>query len=273
MAVVGGRRCPAILVHLLIQAGQHDAALGEVGDHFEQVGGRRDRAGRSGGDDRAGGRVGAPCVGLRLQDQIAPLGGVDGAFQLQDGRPDLGQDLQEFQRDLPVLGVFLRHQIGEAVERHAFRMHLIQQPRQFGGQTGGLIGCDALAVLRQDGAAQQQLPAQAGECGGQVERAGQAGDFLQRQAQFVRVDVAERAHARQQLRRSARQAEERFAERAAGAAGRQQDAVLGEGQGAAFGLRAGEDAGRQRVHEGHAGWDGEDLWNRVGHMGHHSPSM
>ena len=52
----------------------------QVGDHFDQRGGRGNAAGRAGGDHGIGGRLRAPGLGLGGERAVAALGRIDAAF-------------------------------------------------------------------------------------------------------------------------------------------------------------------------------------------------
>ena len=53
-------------------------------------------------------------------------------------RPELRNDLQEFQRARPMLGKILRHQLVQALRADALRLQRIHQPRQLLGEPRGL---------------------------------------------------------------------------------------------------------------------------------------
>ncbi len=71
---------PRLVIEIAIEAGQHDAAGGQAGDHLDERGGRGDAAGRAGGDHRIGRRLPAPGLGLGGERAVAALGRIDAAF-------------------------------------------------------------------------------------------------------------------------------------------------------------------------------------------------
>ena len=107
----------------------------QLRDGREQLGGRRHRAGGTGGDHR---RVapGQP-FGLGLDQAVAPLGRFDGAALVAQRRPRLARDLEETQRFLPELIEIVRHQAVESVPAHLPRGHVVHQAGEIVGQAEG----------------------------------------------------------------------------------------------------------------------------------------
>ena len=136
LALVAGNQLPRLLVEIGIEAGQHHGAVRQPRDGRDQFGGRRDRAGRAGGDHRRVGLARKPR-GFRLDQKIAPRDRLDDAAFAQHLRPLFDGDLQEFQRQLPIFVELVRHQIVEALPRHAARRHVVDQPRQIVGERAG----------------------------------------------------------------------------------------------------------------------------------------
>ena len=275
MGVGQGR--PAVGVHVAVQAGQHDAAGGQPGDHLQQGGGGGDRPGAAGRDHRPGRRVGRPGPGQPGDQAVAPVGRVEAAFGGQQCWPVAGDDGQQVERDLPVGGQRIRGQVGQAVEAQALDLDLVQQVGQLVGQAHGLarrqppaVG-PAAAPPGHDLTGQQQAAALLGD--GRRQRVvgyrgvGQAG-----QHHLLFVHVADRTHARQQQPAHRAPAQERLGQRAHRAPVGQQHDHVGQALGVAAG--AGFKSGCQRVGEGHAGGDRKKAWARcrVRRRGH-SASM
>ena len=139
---------PRFLVEVGVEAGKHDGAVRQARDGREQRGGCRHRAGRARGDDGPLG-VREPR-GLRRDQAVAARGRLDRAALLEDGRPCLPRDLQEFQRELPIFVDMIGHQAVEAIPRHLPCRHVVDEPseivgkRERGGRAGGDEGRAAL---------------------------------------------------------------------------------------------------------------------------------
>ena len=117
-----------------IEAGQHQGARRQSGNDAEQFRRRRNRASGAGGDHRPGGRMAAPVFSLGFENLVTAQRRIDGVFFRQDARPMLGEDGEEFEGDLPMLGIVFAHQPFEAIEAQALGLHLIEKMRQLGGQ-------------------------------------------------------------------------------------------------------------------------------------------
>ena len=70
-ALIAGDQLPRLLVEIGVEAGQHHGAVRQPRDGRDQFGGRRDRAGRAGGDHRPVGLARKPR-GFGLDQPIAP---------------------------------------------------------------------------------------------------------------------------------------------------------------------------------------------------------
>ena len=93
--------------------GRTTRALRQAGDRLEQLGGRRDRAGRAGGDHRpAGGLAGGAPASARISVSRRTAGSTRPRLG-EMRRPVLGDDLQEVEGDLEVAGVVLRHEAAD----------------------------------------------------------------------------------------------------------------------------------------------------------------
>ncbi len=95
---------------------------------------RRHRAGDAGDDHGTGRRRVAEALGLGEDGLVAPRGRRQQLLLGEIRRPEGGDDLEELERALPVLGVFVRHQRGEAVERHVLGLDHVHQARELGGE-------------------------------------------------------------------------------------------------------------------------------------------
>ena len=249
-----GQQAPAFVVGVLIEAGQDDAAARQAGHGREQISGRGNAAGRSGRNHLAGRRRSGPAFGLGGQEPVAPIRRVDCALLGQALGPAAGDEAQEIEGDLPMLGIIGGHQPIEVGEIQPLGLNLIDQARQFGGEANGMVRVEATARLLDDQFGQQQAAAQFGDRG----RHGQGLGIRRRlghcERQLVLVHIADRRQARQQHRLARAQAQEGFGQGADGAPGRQQDAVVGQGQGVV--TRLVQDAPGQGIEKRHARRDG-----------------
>ncbi len=200
----GLQRLPRLFAELLIQAGQHDSAVGQLRDNRQQIGRRRDAAGAAGRNNRGIGGMAAPMLSPCRQQHVAPRRRIDDAIFSQNFRPGAGQEFEKLERELPVLCVVLRHQVCQALEPEPLGLHLIEQARQLVGQVHRLID-GQLSASGGSGAflnqpRQQQPPAHFTDRRGYLLRL-RAG-IVAHEIEFegVLVDIANRSHARQQHR-------------------------------------------------------------------------
>ena len=108
---------PGLVVAVARDAGQDDHPVRQRGDGGDEIGDRRQAAGDAGGDDRMRRRMMEPVIRLRPQHAVAPLGRVETADLGERKRPIFAHDIEECEHPLPMLGVLLRHERGEIVER------------------------------------------------------------------------------------------------------------------------------------------------------------
>ena len=152
VVVVAGDQRPGGIIEIHVEPGQHQRAVRQPRDGFEQLGGRRHRAGGAGGDHR---RVAADKpLGFGLDQFVAALGLLDGVLLGQDRAPARVHEFEEVERLLPIFVEVFRHQFVEIVPRHLARDHVVHQPRQRIGQRHrGLrrVGDQRRALLRRDG--------------------------------------------------------------------------------------------------------------------------
>ena len=224
MAFVGPDCRPAFGIEMAIQPGQDDRAGRQGRDSRQQIGGRRNAAGRTRGDHRVARRCLFPIAPQPLKQQVAPRRRIDFAVLGQNRRPVLGHDLQEVESLLPVRRQFGGRQIRQAVEGQPLGLGLVEQSRQRLSEQDRLFHRGVLRALH-DQPRQHKLPFHIGNRRRRIEqrRALRRQILAGRKGEFVLVDIADRAHARQQQGGAAAQPEERLAQGAAGAAGRQQN--------------------------------------------------
>ena len=262
---------PGRLVQLGVEAGQHHRAMRQPGDGREQLGGRRHRSGRSGGDHRSV-VLERETARLGRDQKVAPRRRLDRSALGQNGGPGLARDLQELQCELPILVEAIRHQLVELLPRHLARRQVVHQAREIVGERkcSGRPGDDQRSVsfaaqrrgLRPAGhqLGEQQPPLEPVDRRRQVEH-GLLRHRGLRERDLVLVDIAERHDARQDRGPAARDVEEPVAHEAAGAPGRQ---VEGGGRKREWIARrrkterAVDQRADERRHERRRGRDGED---------------
>ena len=178
------------------------------------------------------------------------------------------QNLEKIEHFLPMRGVALRRQIVQTGEVEALAPSLIEKGGQFLSKTNRLIDM-AFGLAGEYELRQQKLAAQRRHRRGQVAAVGQRG-----RAGLVFVDIAERADAWQQNRARARLAQKCLGQRAAGAAGGEQNRypakrqriVIAGGDNAAI-----QHAVDQGIGERQFGRDGKNA-RRRGRCAHPPPS-
>ena len=224
---------PRLFVEIDVEARQHDGAMRQACDRGDQFGRRRDRAGRAGGDHRRIDLARQPR-GLGFDERVASFDRLHPVALVKNRRPGPACDLQEAQRELPILVVLFRHQIVEALPRHAARRHVVDQPRQIVGKRAGRrrrLGderCAARAMKLgrrrpfSDELRQQQAPFHAAERFRQSQRVG--GDVAGRgfgERDLILVDIADGDDARQDRRVVFQHSQKGVARQLASAARRQ----------------------------------------------------
>ena len=168
----------------------------------------------------------------------------------------VGEDGEEPQRLLPVLGIVLGRQVLQPVEVDALDLHLVEQAGELGRQPRRLVGLrPGLGIAhRQDGAGQQQLAPQRRQRRRQLEGSAAARRLRHGERQLVGIEIAERQQSRQQQRPALAATQQRLLEGPQAAAGRQQHGVAGERERIARGPR--QQLRRQGIDEGDAGRNG-----------------
>ena len=267
-----------------IEARQHHAAAIQAGDHGQQVSGRRDRTGGARRHHPIGRWMRRPGRAMGGQQLVAPLGGTDGPLFGQFPGPEFGQDLEEFQGRLPMLGKVVGNQIGEPLETEAFGLHLIEQAGQLTSQFRRLPGVGrgrpGAAAEGHHQAGQDQLPAQTADhrrkqlrilgprsAGRSRSLGGVAGD-----QQLILIEITQRHHAGEQQGLAPRCPQECVAQGPYRAAGRQHHRHPGQRQGivpAVIVPMVAADPCKQPpgqgIDEGNAGIDGVDARARGAH--------
>ena len=118
---------PAPLIHVAIEPGQHELALGQAGDDRQQLARGGLRACRAGGYDRCRGRAFAPAHRLGEDRLGASFDGVDLAAFGQQLGPMFADDGEELEGALPVAGEVALDQAFQPVEGDAFDGELVEQ--------------------------------------------------------------------------------------------------------------------------------------------------
>ena len=232
---------PRAFVELGIEPRQNDGALRQLCNHVQEFCGRRHRSGRTGRDHRAG-VMGGEAFGFRIDQKIAPRRRFDLSDFGKIFRPRLSRDLQELERELPILIEGIRHQPIQRLPSHAARDHVVHQPREIAGQrqrrsrTADHERRRTRALRPRRHQPRKRQPAlQFAKSGRQLQRGGSAtGILFLGENQFVFVDVAERHDARQQHGLCAELFEKDFPHQPSGTAG----GKIERGFGQPFRLRA-----------------------------------
>ncbi len=258
---------PAWAVEVAVETGKHHRARGKMRDDVQKLRRRRDRARRARGNHRGSRRVPRELGSKRAQSCIAVRGGLARTFRAEKLRPLHGDDIEELHHLAPMR----RHGIGgESLEFGEVRVlgdGLVEEARQFArighALREGYRGMFSFAPApNQRG--EQQPPAQRGDGSNRAQ-------ILRRiKTQFLIVDIAERANARQQ-RGPAQHFGKDLAQRARRAPRRHQHQGIGESEG--IGTAARNHPFAERACERDAGWNREDLRPRRDHQGSRTRSL
>ena len=228
-----GYRPPGWLRQRLVEIGQHHRAVRQTGDRGEQARRGRHRAGRAGGDHRAGEAAGLEAPALGLEHAVAKIGRVAFAALGQDRRPGLGDDVEEAGVELPDLVEAGGVETPQPLRCHALGLHLVEQAGEVAGEAPGfgerrrhqsrlgrvepqMLPVGGLAPLR-DQPGQDQPALQWVDRRDARQHLAGAGD----QRRLGLVDIAERHDARQEQRPAAELFRQDRREGAGGALGRQ----------------------------------------------------
>ncbi len=259
MCRIGGNLAPALGVDRAIDVGQHHGAVRQAGDDGEEIGDCGHAAGDPGGDDRVARRLAAPRLGLRRQHAVAPLRRIEAADLREQLWPMLGEDGEEGEALLPMLGVVRGHQGREPRQVAAFALHLVEEARQLARERRRLACGQRPAAARASPAehetGEQELAPQLRHRWRDVE-AGLACRVLAEEHQLLGIDIADGHEARQQQRLAAAGAQEGLAQGARRPARRQQNGLARQRQRIMAGL--GEQPRHQRVEKRQIRGDGED---------------
>jgi hypothetical protein len=125
---------PGCFAEVPIMAGQNDGAVGQAGDHRGEPG--HCRVGTGGHQpDSCVRRLGCPGCGLGIDQRGLPGGGIHHAQFGQSQRPDMGDNFEEFQRRLPMLGKLRADHIRQGFGKIDFRLvGFVQQGREITGE-------------------------------------------------------------------------------------------------------------------------------------------
>ena len=174
------------------------------------------------------------------------------ALLRHDVGPDLGQDAQELQGLLPVLGKLGRDQAVEALQGHVLGRDLVEEAHQLAGEADRLLVLD-LAVLGEDELGEQEVAAQRRQGGEQLELG------LRVEQQLVGLQLAHGLEARKEQGAAACGPHHRVAQGEAGAPAGQKDQRVGESLD-----RAPQQLHRHRIQERQVGRDSEEGGHAAG---------
>ena len=194
---------PGLIFQKLVDSCQIKLSFFQTKHRFNQFFHQRKGSRRSGCDNSFDRRILPPQINLRPQQTVTPVTGVNQLPFGQNLRPIFGNNLQKFERFLPMNGIFFRHQICQPVKRKALIVNRINQISQFLRQIAGLIRRQFFnTVLYRFGHndfGEQQQPLRPADS--RCQRC-QSGRLVKSgQKQLVFFHVADRQHLRQQCRR------------------------------------------------------------------------
>jgi hypothetical protein len=126
-------RSPGVVIEIGIEPRQNDGALRQLCHGVQELCGRRHRTGRACRNHRPV-MVFAEPRGFGVDQEIAPRCRLDFFDLGKIGRPCHARDAQKVERMLPVFVELVRHQAVERAPVDAARHHVVDQPRQIGGQ-------------------------------------------------------------------------------------------------------------------------------------------
>ena len=168
---------PDVVGHGVVEAGEDDGAAREGGDDAHEGGDGGDAGRRAGDEDAAGGWGGGPGFGLAFEEAEGAVGAVGQVVVGEPDGPVLGDEGEEADGLLPVLGVAGFGGFGEFVgERDAGAVGLVEEVGEFAGEAPGAVGVDGGAVAaaqREDEAGEDGETLDGVHRGGEVEGAGQ----------------------------------------------------------------------------------------------------
>ena len=242
--MAGADGIPVRRQRLAVEAGEDDAALRQAGNHAQQLGHLGDAAGHTGGDHGRARRVLLPALDPGREQAVAALDRVDAALLRHDVRPDLGQDAQELQGLLPMLGKLGRDQAVESLQGHVLGRDLVEEAHQLAGEADRLLVLD-LAVLGEDELGEQEVAAQRRQGGEQLKLG------LRVEQELVGLELAHGLEARKEQGATACGPHHRVAQGEAGAPARQEDQRVGQGH------RPGAATAPPPPHPGTAGGPGQ----------------
>ena len=133
LALIPGDQSPGVIVQIGVETGQHDGAVRQARDSRDQFRGGRNRAGGTRGDHGAVGLARKPR-GFGLDQRVAAPRRFDETALVQDRRPVASREVQELQRELPVLIEEVGHEAVELFPRNVAHRHVVHEPREIVGK-------------------------------------------------------------------------------------------------------------------------------------------
>ena len=169
LGMLGRNGIPARFVHLAVEAGKHDGSFFMPGNRPQQFGGRRDRAGRACGDDRAFERRAREPVRFQPDQPAAALHRTHATEALKLGRQALADDGEKIENGEAMERKVAVKKLGEAVGAYLFGFEGIGKLGEAAGEAqrncrraADLLSKTLLRIARRPGfdeCHQQQLAA------------------------------------------------------------------------------------------------------------------
>ena len=135
---ISTHQSPDTRVERNIQTGQNNGTLVQTCHDFHQLSRCRYRTGRTGNDHRAGGGNLAQPFGFGVENGISMRRRIRAIEFSQPRRPEYCCDFQEFQRELPPMGIIVCDQLLQCRPGPFFGFHGFQQVGQAAGQPDGI---------------------------------------------------------------------------------------------------------------------------------------
>ena len=102
--LAAGDSIPLRLRHILIEAREHDLAIGEPRDTAQQLCHGRGTGADTRGHNKAGWRLPPPAFLNTVEQAVAPVRKINDAALCQFVRPLAEDELQQVERGIPMLG-------------------------------------------------------------------------------------------------------------------------------------------------------------------------
>ena len=132
-----GCRCqhlPGCIIQIAIQPGQHHRAIRQVRNGGNQFRRRRYGTGGTGNDNRPGWRMGAQPLHFAPDEIVAMRSGIRKPAFRQNIRPQIGDDVEKTERNLPPVGKVFRSNSSKLAPFSPISFDLIHQPCQIAGE-------------------------------------------------------------------------------------------------------------------------------------------